>query len=381
MGQNQKHALGRNLQFFTSEESTYGTFVQAAAADAVKTLTTSMEFSQERVDRADARSTRSTQERITRRIEATWSAETYVVPSGAAGTAPDCRTLIKSAMGAETINGGTSAVYSLTDTQAMTSMTLLRESSEVLSQRMNGCYTEEMTISGSGGEEPRISFSGTGINVVNTGTSTATNAGSSTTGPCNVTASEGENFAANSLVQFSGGTIAEVASVSGDVLTFSATESWSSSETIKPFVPASPTTAGNPINGITGSITLAGNSDLPITAFEITLTNNIKLINDEAFTDKGTDFVPGFRNVTGSLTVRARKDQIIELNKRKSFGTRDIAIVLGATAGNILTIDMNQVEFGFSPVEIPEAEEATFTLPFTALGTTAGADELTLTFT
>ena len=56
MGQNQKHALGRNLNFFTSEESTYGTFVQAAADDAVKTLSTSMEFSQERVDRADARS-------------------------------------------------------------------------------------------------------------------------------------------------------------------------------------------------------------------------------------------------------------------------------------------------------------------------------------
>lgn len=380
MGQNQKHALGRNLNFFTSEESTYGTFVQAAAADAVKTLSTSMEFSQERVDRADARSTRSTQERITRRIEATWSAETYVVPSGAAGTAPDCRTLIKSAMGAETV-GASSVTYALTDTQAMTSMTLLRESSEVLSQRMNGCYTEEMTISGSGGEEPRISFSGTGINVVNTGTSAATNGGSSTTGPCNVTANEGENFAANSLVKFSGGTIAEVDSVSGDVLTFKDSESWASSETIIPFIPSSPTTDGNPINGITGSITVAGNSDMPITAFEITLTNNIKFINDEAFTDKGTDFVPGFRNVTGSLTVRARKDQIIELNKRKSFSTRDIAIVLGSTAGSILTIDMNQVEFGFSAVEIPEAEEATFTLPFTALGTTAGADELTLTFT
>ena len=380
MGQNQKHALGRNLNFFTSEESTYGTFVQAAADDAVKTLSTSMEFSQERVDRADARSTRSTLERITRRIEATWSAESYVLPSGAAGTAPDCRTLIKSAMGAETV-AGSSVTYSLTDTQAMTSMTLLRESSEVLSQRMNGCYTEEMTISGSGGEEPRISFSGTGINVVNTGTSAATNGGSSTTGPCNVTANEGENFAANSLVKFSGGTIAEVDSVSGDVLTFKDSESWTSSETIIPFIPSNPTTQGNPINGITGSITVAGNSDMPITAFEITLTNNIKFINDEAFTDKGTDFVPGFRNVTGSLTVRARKDQIIELNKRKSFSTRDIAIVLGSTAGSILTIDMNQVEFGFSAVEIPEAEEATFTLPFTALGTTAGADELTLTFT
>lgn len=380
MGQNQKHALGRNLNFFTSEESTYGTFVQAAADDAVKTLSTSMEFSQERVDRADARSTRSTLERITRRIEATWSAESYVLPSGAAGTAPDCRTLIKSAMGAETV-AVSSVTYSLTDTQAMTSMTLLRESSEVLSQRMNGCYTEEMTISGSGGEEPRISFSGTGINVVNTGTSAATNGGSSTTGPCNVTANEGENFAANSLVKFSGGTIAEVDSVSGDVLTFKDSESWASSETIIPFIPSNPTTAGNPINGITGSITVAGNSDMPITAFEITLTNNIKFINDEAFTDKGTDFVPGFRNVTGSLTVRARKDQIIELNKRKSFSTRDIAIVLGSTAGSILTIDMNQVEFGFSAVEIPEAEEATFTLPFTALGTSAGADELTLTFT
>jgi len=380
MGQNQKHVLGRNLKFFTSEESTYGTFVDPVATDAVKTLSTSMEFTQERVDRADARATRSTMERITRRIESTWSAEMYVVPSGAAGTAPDCGSLLKSAMGVETETGGVSAAYTLSSSQAMTSMTLLREANGIFSQRMNGCYVEEMTLSASGGEEPRLSFSGTGINIANTGSSAAVNGGSSTTGPCNVTAGEGSNFAANSLVKFSGGTIAEVASVSTDTLTFAASESWASSETITPHVPTE-TTAGSPINGITGSVTLSDLSSFPITSFEMTLTNNIAFINDEAFTDKGTDFVPGFRNVTGTVTVRARKDQIIELNKRKNFGTRDLQVVLGATAGSILTIDMNTVEFGFSPVEIPEAEEATFTLPFTALGSGVGDNEMTLTFT
>lgn len=165
MGQNLKHVLGRNLKFFTSEESTYGTFVTPVATDAVKTLSTSMEFTQERVDRADARATRSTLERITRRIESTWSAEMYAVPSGAAGTAPDCGFLLKSALGAETIVGATSAAYSLTSTQAMPSLSLLREANEIFSQRMNGAYTEEFSVSASGGDEPKFSFSGTGINV------------------------------------------------------------------------------------------------------------------------------------------------------------------------------------------------------------------------
>ena len=37
-------------------------------------------------------------------------------------------------------------------------------------------------------------------------------------------------------------------------------------------------------------------------------------------------------------------------------------------------------EFGFGALEIPEAEEATFSLPFTALATGTGENEIVLGF-
>lgn len=45
-----------------------------------------------------------------------WSATMDLRPSGTAGTAPDCNSLLKSALGLETVNAGTSVVYTPHDT-------------------------------------------------------------------------------------------------------------------------------------------------------------------------------------------------------------------------------------------------------------------------
>ena len=107
----------------------------------------------------------------------------------------------------------------------------------------------------------------------------------------------------------------------------------------------------------------------------------MKPIGDEAFASTVTDFIPGFRDVTGTLQVRCAKDQALEIGKRKGFSARDLQIVSGSGTGNVITIDMDQIEFGFSSLSIPESEEVMIDLPFVALAQDASSnDEITITF-
>ena len=245
-----------------------------------------------------------------------------------------------------------------------------------------GAYVEEFKISGSGGDEPKFSWSGTASKHIFTGTATSSGGGANAitfSGP----QSDGHNFEPGSLIKSAGGDNGRVLTVStsgGDVTTDSGTYG---AELISPYVPATSTSSVAPLNGISGSLSLNGATDLPITSFEVTLTNNQKPINDQAFTDSVTDFIPGYRSVTGSITVRARADQMKEIGLRKLFTTRTLTLTVGDSslgAGYYVTIAFTNIEFDFSAIEIPEAEEATFALPFTAFGT-SGDDEMVLTFT
>ena len=404
MGVNSKHMLGRDLRFYAvPETSTYNpsltTYTAPAGTDALKVLSSSMDFSQERVDRADARETRSLLERITRRKEISWACESYIIPrgsvtagatlarrSGSAGN--DYHVLLRSALGTSVSDGASGTRYDLTSTQSLPTTTLFRTASTVGMEMITGAFVNEFSISGSGGDEPKMSWSGNGSKYVFTGTAVAAGATFSTT-QFTMSVDNSYNFEVGSLVQSldADGTTVKgdgiVSVVARGVITVaSVTTAFAAGDTIRPLQITPSVNAAAPLNGITGSLALTGPTAtaLPITTFEMTVANNIKAINDEAFTDSITDFVTGYRNVTGSLSVRARADQMKEIILRKTFEQRDIAITIGSGTGTSVVIDMNQVEFDFSAIEIPEAEEATFELPFTALGS-SGDDEMTLTFT
>jgi hypothetical protein len=402
MGQAKLHALGRNLKYFVTPEATLGTYVAlvdpaagGSTTEGMRVLSSSMEYAQERVDRADARGdTRSLTDRITRRVNCTYSVESYLLPSGTPETVPDADLLFTAVMGAvETgtvdvgsVTGTSGVRYSLTATQAMPSVCLTRETSGVVQQRMRGCYVGEMTITGSGSDEPKVSFSGTGISMTNVGRTLTTNATTDTAVP--LTPSTGLQLgdpSATYPIQVDIGSSTNLTVNTVDVTNpllplaeLSASATWTLGDVIKPYSPAL-ADSGVPINGVSGSVTIGGlpasYASMPITAFDVTVNNNTKALNDEAFTNLMTDFIPGFRSVTGNVTVRANQEQILELNKRRDFGTRSVEMILGdsSSAGNYAVIYMNSCEFGFGALEIPEAEEATFTLPFTALSWVDGA--------
>ena len=407
MGQAKLHALGRNLKYFVTPETTLGTYAPLVApgpgstTNGLRVLSSSMEYAQERVDRADARGdSRSLTDRITRRVNCTYSVESYLLPSGNPGQYPDADLLFRAVMGSGSSGAGKvvgsvtadGCKYTLTATQAMPSVCLTRETGGVVQQRMRGCYVGEMTITGSGSDEPKVSFSGTGISMTNVGRTLTTNTATDTTVP--LTPSTGLQLgdpSASYPIQVDIGSSTNLTVNTVDVTTpllpsaeLDSSQSWTTGDVVKPYSPAL-LDNGVPINGVSGSVTIGGlpasYSSMPITAFDITVNNNTKALNDEAFTNLMTDFIPGFRAVTGNITVRANQEQILELNKRRDFGTRSVEMILGDStdAGNYAVIYMDTCEFGFGALELPEAEEATFTLPFTALST-GGEDEIVLGF-
>jgi hypothetical protein len=386
MGASTDHALGRNLRFFCKKESAaggaYGTGSQEALAgtDAAKVLSTSMEFTVTRNDRMDARTSRSLMERITGKQEVSWSCESYLLPAGST-TAPDIDPLIEAAMGGS-FGGSTAKTYEFSDSNALPTCRIARTANGVLREDLFGCYVEDMNITASGGEEPKISFSGGAFNYALTGSGTTEGTGSSATSLI-TESGQGVNFMVGSVISFNSLDDKIVTAKSSDTLTI-ASSSWSDAQAITPTT-YTETTAGNPVNGISGSLVL-NSVTLPVTAFDVTVTNGVKALSDEAF-EKGTsDFVAGYRSVKGNISVRARKDFIKSLAQRyvqttatadPTFSSVALVVTMGGVTGEKVVATMAKIELDFAGIEVPEAEEAVLSLPFTALGT-SGSDELTL---
>jgi hypothetical protein len=277
----------------------------------------------------------------------------------------------------------TSDKYEPASSQAIPTLSLVRHYSDVFQETLCGAWVETLTISGSGGDEPRVKFDGGALGFAHAGTSTLNGAMSASTTMVVQTA-DARNFYDGAVVQVGSDTNSGLGyEITVDTarpsFTLASAATASNAAAVAPFMPTE-TTAGTPINGVSGSITLDGTAII-VTAYEVTIKNGVKPFEDEALRALPSDLVPGYRTVTGSLTLRASKSQILELGKRQAFsGARDIALVLGDTAGSRCTIDLNYVEFGFAGAEIPEAEEGMITLPFTALGS-SGNDEIAITFT
>jgi hypothetical protein len=293
MGATTDHALGRNLRFFSKKETAvggaYGETLQEALAgtDAAKVLTTSMEFTVARNPRMDARTTRAVQERITGKQEISWSCESYLLPAGST-TAPDIDPLIEAAMGGS-FGGSTAKTYKLTNTNALPTCRIARTANEVFREDLFGAWVEEMSISASGGEEPKISFSGGAMNYALTGTGQADGAGSSTAA-LSVHSGEGVNFMVGSVIALNSAERTVKAKTGADALTLSSNHSWSDDNAVTPSTYTETVSLHPPVNGIGGSLSLGGTS-VPITGIEFTMTNGIKPFSDQALT-KGTELVP-----------------------------------------------------------------------------------------
>mgnify|MGYP003629745345 FL=1 len=286
------------------------------------------------------------------------------------------------AWGAGGSNHGSLLSFTLSDSNALPTVHMMRTANDVLREDLFGCYVEDMNITASGGEEPKISFSGGAFNYALTGSGATEGTGSSATSLI-TESGQGVNFMVGSVISFNSLADKIVTAKSTDTLTI-ASSSWSDAQAITPTT-YTETTAGNPENGISGSLVL-NSVTLPVTSFDVTVTNGLKALSDEAF-EKGTsDFVAGYRSVKGNISVRARKDFIKSLTQRyvqttatadPTFSSVALVVTMGGVSGKKVVATLSKIELDFAGIDVPEAEEAILSLPFTALGT-SGSDELTL---
>ena len=384
------YALGREQNFYLVKEGSlknnYGTSSQvafAAASNSAKVLSSTMDFMVAREDRMDSRASRSVLERITGKQEVSWSCETYMLPRGSSSV-PNIGPMIECAMG--TLS---TVTYSLANT--LPSLQLARVLPGVFREELFGCWVEEMTVTASGADPIKISFSGGACEYALTGTGTTGTGATSVTMPTGT--NEAFNFMAGSRIAIAdlseaNGTVVAGSSAHNSV-TLAESRTFGSSKAITPHEPnGSIGTHGNPTSGITGSVSVNGQT-LTVTGFDVTLTNNIKALNDE-YGSKGTnDFIPGFRSVTGTVNVRAEKDFIKALSRRyqaagdtiadgvPTFATVAIVLTMGETDDLKQIITLPTCELDFGSIDVPESEEAILNIPFTALGASTGNNEFT----
>ena len=165
-------------------------------------------------------------------------------------------------------------------------------------------------------------------------------------------------------------------SIAGDVLTVDSTLTTTANDTVRGWS-ASPTTAGAPLGGITGGLTIGGDT-VSFVSMDVTLANNHVAIDNEALASTTEDYIPGFRDVTGTISVRARSDYLEYMLARRNFATVAINTTIGTTAGNRVKINMPTVEIEYGEDQVPRDTEVTLQLPFRALGASAGDNEISI---
>jgi hypothetical protein len=282
--------------------------------------------------------------------------------------------------------------YALRDLQALKTLTVSRVMTNgnttapvaIAREDVTGVHINEVGFSGSGSEPPRMTFTGKGRRHIFTGTA-ATEGSVSGSASFTLEAGQGPNFEVDSLVQVGSDTNTgagyAVTGVATDTITSTGASITAGDATaVVPFYLA-PTTAGSPIAGTVGSCTIDGVS-YPITAYEVSVNNNFLAIEDEAFSERMTDAVPQYREITGTVTVRARADLIVELGRRKDKGNRAIVITMGSTAGRRCVLSLPQVRFPPSGANVPLEGLADIPMAFRALDSAEGAaDALLVQFT
>jgi hypothetical protein len=243
-----------------------------------------------------------------------------------------------------------------------------------------------MTITASGGEPPKFKFSGGAMGYALAGVSAVLSTVTSS--------NQVEITHDNKIYSFMVGSYISVGSndallvtavnTSTYTLTVDATISAAIADVVQKYNPTASGMVGSPLPGLWGSCSIAGVS-IPITSFELSLKNQDKPIEDEAFAQFATDVIPGLRTVTGTIGFRLRKDLVSIIGRRNYYVQPSLAVVMktssAGVAGKILTLTMGKVSLDFSAIEVPESEEATVSLPFTAMGSTDSDDELTVVFT
>jgi len=284
--------------------------------------------------------TRSMQPGILGRKSATFEfSNMNLIPSGAAGTAPDCDHLLYSAFGqAGTVVSSTSVTYSLTDdTPSALSLFMFRHGqSGLTNQIIWGAVVQEVEFV-LNQDFLRASFRGMGAYML-----------------------DSDYFASEDTTAKAG-------------LTSFAAE------------PGSISYNGSAIPGYPATVTIdSGSVETQLTAATIRLTTGYRVANDVIASPYGAQILAGQRQVAVRLQFRDSDLAALKDLKQKAKGNSTIAasIVVGSAAGSILTFTMPALQLiphsRSDQADWVAADFGDSMAPASAIGNT---DELSIAFT
>ena len=370
-------SYGSDLVGFFKPESTYGVAVKPAAADAFRATSITMGAPVGREFPNDRRNTRSRIERTESRTPVQpWNATGILRPSGTAGTAPDIGDLLKHTLGTETVAGGSSVTYSLLKDPTALSASIYRSTTD-LGEGVYGACVQTLNLTWSGDSYITWNAAGVAKDYIQTGNTLANGTGSSATA---LIVDDADFYTKYSVISLASTNDIQVTAVNYSTNTLTiASSSWSDNAIVKPYFP-SPTLAGDPLFGTSGSLSLDnGSTTITHLGGSITVTTGIDLLNTEFGGSSATDVVvPAYREVSGSVDFLVRKDEAHLFTEFRRQVQKDVVITLGTDSGKRLKINCNVTEFDPTQRDSPESDMIRYTANFVALASSSGEDEVTL---
>ncbi len=376
MGIGSPEARGEQRRIFCRPKTAYATSAPAfASANTLRVLDFKANVKQKREKRQDNRQTLGHYQKIPGMKEGTWSLEMELQGSGALGTPWSCAPFLAFAFGNEVATPATDVVYTLDDAQtALGWLDFLQELNEVLSLDLRNCWMNELKISWKGGSNHKLMASGGISDWIFTGSGALEGALSGGEAFAILETDDELRFRIGSRViigssnpSSTGHTISAVTDGTQRI-DFSPVVSGAQADAaiVRPWVP---TEAAPPdvISGILGQASIGGDL-FDVSEGEISWLLNLEPHDDEAFIEVVEDYGRSWRDVSGFIKFRAYRDQIVVLQQREDDDNRyALNFELGETAGNIMEIDLPQVEYDFGDLEVPNKGTAMVTLPFDAM--------------
>ena len=375
---------GDDLVGFMKVESSYGVPVVPTATDCFRAMSIGLGPVINRIMPDDVRGTLSRPARVEGRTSATWSVNLIWRPSGTAGTRPDISDFFKLAFGTETVNGGTSVVYTLLKDRTGLWASIFAKLTDIV-QFVRGAIVQRMRISWTGDGLIMIEFSGVAKAFGETGNTTANGTGTSATA---LTVADADFLSQYSIIQVGSDTnsgagflIATAPNFSTEVITLPSASSWSNGAAIAPYTPT-PTHVGSPVHGMLGSLSLDGGSTtIMYLGGAIEFNTGMDLLNNEAASSSPSDaIITGRREIGGTLDFLVRKTETYLMSHFRRKVAKDVRIILGDTAGALMQHDLDVVEIDPVMRDVPDHGMVRVSLPFYA-ALTAAEDEYTMTLT
>lgn len=157
-------AYSQQQQVYVALQSGFRTIPTFAAGDAVAVLDYTPRPVETPLVRQDKVGAGFSPQKGARNVRTcSWSMSLYPVGSGAAGTPPDCGPLLRAAFGTETVNAGTSVVYSISETAVEYFALYNKDTPTSISQAiLNSGVVENLSLAVDNGY-PTLSLDGSAV--------------------------------------------------------------------------------------------------------------------------------------------------------------------------------------------------------------------------